>query len=68
MEDCLAWFFEGGNPACVEMMRSWTKMGRELDEIKPFLRKVLVEMYGLTDGSIEGPVLVCLGIARKPNA
>ena len=43
-------------------------MGRELDEIKPFLRKVLVEMYGLTDGSIEGPVLVCLGIARKPNA
>ena len=65
VKPALKYFFNGHNPKLEELHRSWTERGWRIDIIKPMYERKLVEAFGQTDGSLEGPVSVCLAIARK---
>lgn len=59
------YFFNGHNPMNEELHRWWQGLGRSLDEVRPVFGRKLREAFGREDGSLQGPVFICLAIARK---
>lgn len=55
----LGYFFEAGNLEVEKERRSW------MEEVGPGMERRLGEDFGYRDGSLEGPVVVTLAVARK---
>ncbi|KAL8823179.1 MAG: hypothetical protein Q9191_006099 [Dirinaria sp. TL-2023a] len=65
VDAAMHYFFDGHNPMNEELHRWWQDLGRSLDEVKPVFGRKLREAFGREDGSLEGPLFICLAIARK---
>lgn len=65
VKPALEYFFDGQNPVIEKFHRSWTEKGWSIDDIKPIYKQKLEEAYGQNDGSLKGPVSVCLALAQK---
>ena len=65
VDAAIHYFFDGHNPMNDEFHRWWQDLGRSLDEVRPVFGRKLREAFGREDGSLEGPVFICLAIARK---
>ena len=65
VNSALEYFFDGHNPEVEKYHTSWTERGSSIDKIRPMYKRKLEEAFGRSDGSLEGPVSVCLAIARK---
>ena len=61
----LEYFFDGRNPEVEKYHASWTERGGNIDSLRPIFKRKLQEAFGQSDGSLEGPVDVCLATARK---
>lgn len=65
VQGLLKYIFKGDNPALQKWITSWTERGWSIEKVKPVYERKLEEAYGQRDGALEGPVSVCLAIARR---
>ena len=63
--EALEYFFDGGNPGCVKMIRAQEDEGRSVEKLKPVFEKALVDEYGDGKGGLRGPHRATFVIARK---
>lgn len=54
VDDAMDYFFEGGNPGCVKMLKAWEDMGHGVEEVKDGMKKALEEEYGDGRGGLRG--------------
>lgn len=54
VKDAMEYFFEGGNPGFVKMVKAWEDMGHGVEEVKGGMKKALEEEYGNGKGGLMG--------------
>ena len=61
----LEYFFYGGNPVCVKMLRAWEERGQSVENVKPIFEMALEDEWGDGKGGLKGIHHATFVVARK---